>query len=273
MAGIGRAPSWKDFRGDAETLADLVPEDAFVEVCAAPSPVQGGVEMHGVPDGVPEEARALLRDAVEPFLRALDAWAPLERDPASGVWETLVLRVNGWSGNAFVSVRNLLGAGENVTTFGTSSESAAHFGAWCRTRRQSRTADTPWDAARRERVVLVDEQGQPSYIDPGAVRLLGIAAACGVSTTFSCEGHPEGAYLVFSDRGGDFTRAMQALEPDWRTEVSFRGQAAYMRPVGSTAERDKVWRFTCASLEKALGLSGDLPVRPDAAAPPAPGVR
>ena len=265
MAATGKAPGWREFGNAVGALADLLPLDADVEICAAPGP--GGVALRGVPADLGPEAAGLLRDRIEPFLRALDDRAPLARDAAAGVWETLVLHVFGSSGHSFLLVRNLLGRAERAATFGTGAGSGARFAAWCRTRRQTCPADTSWDAGRLGRVV-VGEDGEAELIDPGVVRLLGIAAAAGATTTHSCEGHPDGAYLSFRDEAGAFTAAMEALAPDWITERGPRGSVSEMRRVTGTADRDTVWRSTCASLEKALGLSGDLPFP---AVPPGPG--
>ena len=184
-----------------------------------------------------------LRPAAAAILRAarrLDDASPLERDEANGVWETVV--AEAYSGRSWICVANSAGDMDHVTTFGTGSGTAPHFSDWCACREGSVPGDTPWDEARRERRV-VDYGGVPTVIDRGASFVIDAVVGAGCRTMFSCEGHPQGAYLHFHGEtqeriGEEFRRLGWTVEGDFHAG----GVTVRMPPVSTVAERDAEWR-------------------------------
>jgi hypothetical protein len=238
----------------ARRIARELPDGARVRIHGSLPPGHG----LDLPAALPNSLAEFARSRMAPALAELELALPLRRDPDSDVWEGLVLDV--FDGRPWLVARNLLGEGERLHVFAIDRSRAAiaALPLWFASR-ETPCEDTSWDAARVGRVVLTEENfgSSPSYIDPGAVRIIEIALALGATTLFTCEGHPSGGYVVVKDdpAGARLVETLATL--GWETHRWHKGLTAQMPRPADLAERDARWRWTCTGLELAFRLAPD----------------
>jgi hypothetical protein len=209
------------------------------------------VKIFGSLAGETDEAFNVRLASMKPFeqdiavvLRKLDVLMPLERDPNADVWETLLIE-NG-SQYFWLSVENVLGKRENITTFAVGNDDgySNFLETWSHCREASSVCDTAWDVARSERrTVLYD--GKQHVIDRGANFVCDLLLNAGCKPFTSCEGHPWGAYVGFTgDKLTSVTIMQEFKRLGWETMGGFTDDnfLAYMKPVNSVEERDAEWR-------------------------------
>ena len=218
------------------------------------------------PPGVPETVRGDLGpealdfalDRLVPAIAGLEAALPLVRDPGAEVWEGLSVTIH--EDRLYLRALNRLGNREPLHLFSLDGSRASRAAPdrWFAARDTPRAATT-WDAARGGRVVLLEDglRPRPSYIDPGAVRLLEIALAVGAKPVFSCEGHPVGAYLVVEGDDAGYRLARALDQVGWDVRAFHRAPCCTMPAPETLAERDAAWRATCDGLERLLRLAPD----------------
>lgn len=209
------------------------------------------VKIFGSLTGETDEAFSVRLASMKPFeqdiavvLRKLDVSMPLERDSDAGVWETLLIE-NG-SQYFWLSVQNLMGERENITTFAVGNDDGySNFvETWSHCREASSVGDTAWDAARSERRTVLYE-GNQHVIDRGANFVCDLLQQAGCEPYVSCEGHPWGAYVGFT---GDALTAITILQEfkrlGWETMGGYTADnfIAYMKSVRTVEERDEEWR-------------------------------
>lgn len=88
----------------------------------------------------------------------------------------------------------------------------------------------PWDAAHRTVLIRHDlETGQNTPLEPGVNFFVLMLEQLGATTRFSCEGHPEGFYIVFEGspklaraitHAGFFTVEIWEGEADYAMRIS-----------------------------------------------------
>jgi hypothetical protein len=209
---------------------------------------------------IPSKAQEMFRLHIAPLLIRLEDAMPLCRPNDDFTHEILQLVIRRRGLDNLLLVINEVGQQEVVTFLTPYKSKILSVKDWCHTRRGTVTKETSWDRGREKRVVVPygDWGKYLCLIDPGAVRLVEIANASGAKPWFSCEGHPQGAYLLFIDSGeGQFSKAMHSLKPDWYLDPlkKYPNRQIYrMRGVKNLADRDNIWRQTCAELECRLGL-------------------
>lgn len=202
------------------------------------------------------------RDAMN-TLAHLDAMTPLVRDDTAV--EALV--IEQFRGNWYLSVKNLIGACEVVTVFLPTRAYAESFEDWCRCREESLDGDDAWDLARRERRVVPDGPREMTLIDGGINLPMDIITQAGCVTHYSCEGHPNGGYLVFT---GPASAAVADCfrQEGWRVESPADREIVRMPVVAHVHERDARWRSLCVRMAREFDI--DISVQPAASVFPTP---
>lgn len=229
--------------------------NTYLELVKAVDAVDGDewpkVKIFGSLANETDEAFNVRLASMKPFeqdiavvLRKLDVSMPLERDPDADVWETLLIE-NG-SQYFWLSVENVMGKRENITTFAVGDEDgySNFLETWSHCREASSFGDTAWDAARSERRTVL-YNGKQHVIDRGANFVCDLLQKLGCEPYVSCEGHPLGAYVGFS---GEKLRSFIILHEfkrlGWEIMLgSTDGMfLAYMKTVNTVEERDAEWR-------------------------------
>jgi len=182
-------------------------------------------------------------------LRNLDALMPLERDIETDVQETLVLKRNfstyRESSDDWLIIENSLGAREIVRKWPASLAYGPEVDLWAHCREASEVKDSPWDEARKERLVDL-KIGRKAAIDRG------LNFACDLIQKAECEylggseGHPGGAFINLDGCGYAFHMLTDEFERlGWRVRFDEEmPQFATIRmPKVETVEaRDAEWR-------------------------------
>ncbi len=116
--------------------------------------------------------------------------------------------------------------------------------------------DTPWDRARRTRLLRAyGGQGSLSPIDPGCVWLVEWLEHHGFVPMYSCEGHPMGAYFVLEacPKSQAFLQWLsQQQRDDGTCPWCFEDRNSFQYPIylQNSGEEDRrtLWRWTCDTL-------------------------
>lgn len=119
----------------------------------------------------------------------------------------------------------------------------------------------PWDAARRRRVVRGNWLEWPAELEPGVKYFVLALERLGATTTWSCEGHPYGFYIVFQapellarvlDALGFFTIAL--CNQGWRLSLEGNEVGALRGGIEFTDEhRRRCLRQAAEAWEHKLG--------------------
>jgi hypothetical protein len=213
--------------------------------------IEDEMDLRLVPEGARDAAVAVLEAT-----RLLTATMPLEVDADAQIREVLKLEMGGHSGRAWGVVRNDIGKREFVTTVSLHRNGYESFENWCRCREEGVPAMSSWDEACRERRVVL-YHGENALIDRGAIRIVDLVTSTGCQTTYSCEGHPRGGYLVFSgsraeELGAVFRTARWIVESRFPDDGDVVIRMPKVKDVG---ERDDQWRRICDTVER--HLAGD----------------
>lgn len=187
--------------------------------------------------------------AVATALKKLDELTPLERDPANGVVETLVLERRFSTDREYSSdwllIRNSLGGRETVLKCLVSRHFAFELDKWASCRENSEIAETAWDDARNERHVI-SKHGSNEAVDRGLNFVFNLIQQAGCDYQSGSEGHPEGAFVVFEGCGsGFFAIADEFKRLGWNVHYDEEmSQVVNVRmPKVETVEaRDAEWR-------------------------------
>jgi hypothetical protein len=240
-------------------LADTLPGNCFIEIDGHESDVCAPPAICDEP--LPPEVQDLLENVAHPLLRKIDSDMALVRRAEDEVWETLTLRINGWSGKCFLEINNRMGQGEFITAFVCSLSQEHIFKGWCDSRANSPDLGSPWDLARRQRrVVWMELEKGHFLIDPGCYAIMDVINNFGGGKTYnSCEGHPWGASIAFHYDNVGFARMFSDL--GWKVEPSTWGGIVVRMPsVHTVTERDDHWRLALAACHKKFGLNKPTPV-------------
>lgn len=118
--------------------------------------------------------------------------------------------------------------------------------------------DTPWDKARGH--VLSRANGYPKpeidKLDRGVNYFVLMLEKLGCRTHWSCEGHPNGFYIVFT---APYSTAMMVKSPGYfsvEIEGKNRWSLRINHPFGSDRERRRCLRWAAAAWEKAFNKEG-----------------
>lgn len=140
-------------------------------------------------------------------LLKLDALMPLERDIENDIQETLVLKRNfssyRESSNDWLIIENSLGAREIVRKWPACLAYGPEVDLWAHCRETSEIDDSPWDEARKERIVYSKIAGEVA-IDRGLNFAFDLIQKAECEFIEGSEGHPGGAFMCFDGCGSGF---------------------------------------------------------------------
>ncbi len=108
--------------------------------------------------------------------------------------------------------------------------------------------ENPWDAAQHTLLRRFDgETGEEATLEPGVNFFVLMLEKLGATTRFSCEGHPDGFYVLFDSspelvrsitRAGFFTVEVGDGEADYTMRVSEHLFARYVGPWDEKARQE-----------------------------------
>jgi hypothetical protein len=111
-----------------------------------------------------------------------------------------------------------------------------------------RKLQNPWDAAQSMVLIRHDaETGQDTPLEPGVNFFVLMLETLGATTRFSCEGHPEGFYVVFESspelarsitHTGFFTVEIWEGEGDYAMRISEHLFEKYVGPWSDAARKE-----------------------------------
>jgi hypothetical protein len=117
-----------------------------------------------------------------------------------------------------------------------------------RKRGGTRKLPHPWDAAQSTVLIRNDtETGQDTPLEPGVNFFVLMLEQLGATTSFSCEGHPEGFYIVFEGspelarsitHTGFFTVEIWEGEADYAMRISEHLFEKYVGPWNNAARQE-----------------------------------
>ena len=112
--------------------------------------------------------------------------------------------------------------------------------------------ENPWDAAQHQVLTRFDaETGQETALEPGVNFFVLMLERLGATTRFSCEGHPDGFYIVFEStpelarsitHAGFFTMEVWEGEADYAMRISEHLFARYVGPWSEAARKEHLRR-------------------------------
>lgn len=182
-------------------------------------------------------------------LTKLDALMPLERDVENNVQETLVVErtfFNHWtSSSERLRVVNSLGARETVQDWHADIAYASEIEQWSHCRETSEVEDTPWDEARKERLVDL-KFVRKAAIDRGLNFAYDLIQRAECEYLGGSEGHPGYAFIHVDGYGMAFdalTDEFQRLGWSVHFDEEMPQFATIRMPKVDTVEaRDAEWR-------------------------------
>ena len=195
-------------------------------------------------------------------LRGLDALMPLERDIENDIQETLVIersfRDYRTSSFDWLRVENSMGAGEIVQKWPLSMAYGPEVDLWSHCREASEIKDTPWDEARKERLVDL-KVGRRTSIDRGLNFAYELIQRAECEFIGGSEGHPGGAFINLDGCGAYFFTLTDEFERlGWNVhfdEEMPQFVTIRMPKVETVEARDAEWRklsceFNCDLLQQ-----------------------
>lgn len=112
----------------------------------------------------------------------------------------------------------------------------------------TRTLQNPWEAAQSTVLLRHDtETGQDTPLEPGVNFFVLMLERLGATTRFSCEGHPEGFYVVFESspelarsitHAGFFTLEIWEGAADYAMRISEHLFEKYVGPWNDAARKE-----------------------------------
>lgn len=127
-------------------------------------------------------------------------------------------------------------------------------------------AQNPWDAAQRTVLIRRDaETGEDVPLEPGVNFFVLMLEQLGATTRFSCEGHPDGFYVVFEGppelarsiaHASFFTVEVWEGEADYAMRISEHLFEKYVGPWSEAARQEHLRLAAAKWVERFGGLGG-----------------